>query len=107
MQRVAPEAVGLSSARLADVDRFLKERYLDAGKLPHVQMLIARKDQLVHNTVQGLADVARKRPLADDALFRIYSMSKPITSVAFMMLVEEGLTALDEPVHRVIPEWRN
>ena len=107
MQRVAPEAVGLSSTRLAAVDRFLKERYVDAGKLPHVQMLVARKDRVVHNTAQGLADVARKRPLADNALYRIYSMTKPITSVAFMMLVEEGRTSLDEPVHRIIPEWRN
>ncbi len=107
MQRVSPEAVGLSSARLADLDRFLKERYLDTGKLPHAQLLIARKDRVVHNTVQGLADVERKRALATDALYRIYSMTKPITSVAFMMLAEEGRTALDEPVHRVIPEWRN
>ncbi len=107
MQRVSPEAVGLSSARLASLDNFLKQRYLDSGKLPHTHVLISRRDRVVHNTAQGVADVSRKRPLTDDALYRIYSMTKPVTSVAFMMLVEEGKTSLDEPVHRVIPEWRN
>ena len=57
--------------------------------------------------MQGLADVERKVPVKDDTIFRIYSMTKPITSVAFMMLVEEGRVALDEPVHKYIPEWKN
>ncbi len=52
-------------------------------------------------------DLERARPLQQDTLFRIYSMTKPITSVALMMLVEEGLIALDDPVHRYIPQWRN
>jgi CubicO group peptidase (beta-lactamase class C family) len=57
--------------------------------------------------VQGFADFERKAPVKDDTIFRIYSMTKPITSVAFMMLVEEGRVALDEPVHKYIPEWKN
>ena len=57
--------------------------------------------------MQGLADIERKVAVKDDTIFRIYSMTKPITSVAFMMLVEEGRVALDEPVHRYIPEWKN
>ena len=61
----------------------------------------------MHSAVQGFADLERKTPLKDDTIFRIYSMTKPITSVAFMMLVEEGLVALDEPVHKYIPEWKN
>jgi CubicO group peptidase (beta-lactamase class C family) len=61
----------------------------------------------VHSTVQGFADVERKAPVKDDTIFRIYSMTKPITTVAFMMLVEEGRVALDEPVHKYIPEWAN
>ena len=55
----------------------------------------------------GHADVERGKPLKADSLFRIYSMTKPITSIAFMMLVEEGQVALDDPVHRFIPEWAN
>ena len=50
-----------------------------------------------------MADVERKKPVREDTIFRLYSMTKPLTSVAFMMLVEQGLVALDEPVHRVIP----
>jgi CubicO group peptidase (beta-lactamase class C family) len=57
--------------------------------------------------VQGFADLERKAPVKDDTIFRIYSMTKPITSVAFMMLVEEGRVTLDEPVHKYIPEWKN
>ena len=57
--------------------------------------------------MQGFADLERKAPVKDDTIFRIYSMTKPITSVAFMMLVEEGRVALDEPVHKYIPEWKN
>ena len=59
------------------------------------------------SAVQGFADLERKVPVKDDTIFRIYSMTKPITSVAFMMLVEEGRVALDEPVHKYIPEWKN
>src|SRR5258706_7906134 len=102
-----PEAVGLSSSRLETMDRFLKERYIDTGKLPGAMTLVARKGEVAHLGIQGFADVERKKPLAEDTLFRIYSMTKPITSVAFMMLVEQGLVALDDPVHRVIPEWKN
>jgi CubicO group peptidase (beta-lactamase class C family) len=102
-----PESVGLSSARLETMDRVLKERYLDTGKLPGAMTLVWRKGETAHLGIQGLADVERKTPLREDTIFRIYSMTKPVTSVAFMMLVEQGLVALDEPVHRVIPEWKN
>jgi CubicO group peptidase (beta-lactamase class C family) len=102
-----PESVGLSSSRLETMDRFIKERYLDSGKLPGALTLIARRDEVAHLSVQGFADVERNKPLSEDTLFRIYSMTKPITSVAFMMLVEQGLVALDDPVHRFIPEWRD
>jgi len=102
-----PESVGMSGERLARIDRFLAERYVGAGKLPCAQLLVARDGQVVHHTLLGHADLEAGRPLRDDAIVRIYSMTKPITSVAFMMLVEEGLVALDDPVHRFIPSWRN
>ncbi len=102
-----PESLGFSSSRLKNIDRFLNERYIDAGKLPCAQVLIARRGELVYQTTLGAMDVERKRAATEDAIYRIYSMTKPITSIAFMMLVEEGLVALDDPVHRFIPAWRD
>src|SRR5215471_7059716 len=103
----SPESVGMSSAALARVDRHLKERYIDAGRYPGAQLLVYRRGKIAHASVQGYADLERKAPVKDDTIFRIYSMTKPITSVAFMMLVEEGRVAIDEPVHKYIPEWKN
>jgi CubicO group peptidase (beta-lactamase class C family) len=100
-----PESMGFSSERLARLDGFLQRDYLDSGKLRGVQTLIARRGQVVHASSLGMMDAERGRPMAEDTLFRIYSMTKPITSLAFMMLVEEGLVALDDPVHRYIPAW--
>jgi CubicO group peptidase (beta-lactamase class C family) len=100
------ESLGFSPSRLKNIDRQLQQRYLDTGKLPCAQVLIARRGEPVYQTVLGLMDVERKRPAQADTIYRIYSMTKPMTSIAFMMLVEEGLVALDDPVHRHIPEWR-
>ncbi len=100
-------ASGLNPARLAKIDRFLKERYLEPGRLPGAFTIVHRRGETAHWSPLGHADVERGVALKDDTIFRIYSMTKPITSVAFMMLVEEGKVALDTPVHRVIPEWRD
>lgn len=97
----------LSAERLARIDRFLKTRYLDTRRLPCAVTLVEHKGSIVHRSALGLMDVERERPVSEDTLFRIYSMTKPITSVAFMMLVEEGAVALDDPVHRHIPQWRD
>jgi CubicO group peptidase (beta-lactamase class C family) len=103
----SPESAGMSGAALNRIEGHLKQRYIDAGRFPGTQLMVYRRGKIVHSTVQGFADVERKVPVKDDTIFRIYSMSKPITSVAFMMLVEEGRVALDEPVHKYIPEWKN
>src|SRR6476469_1972160 len=103
----SPESAGMSKAALDRLENHLKQRYLDAGRFPGTQLLIYRRGKIVHSTVQGYADIERKVPVRDDTIFRIYSMTKPITSVAFMMLVEEGRVAIDEPVHKYIPEWKN
>jgi CubicO group peptidase (beta-lactamase class C family) len=103
----SPESVGMSSARLARLEDHLKRNYIDSGRFPCTQTLIYRRGKIVHSAAQGLADVERKVAVKDDTIFRIYSMTKPITSVAFMMLVEEGRVAIDEPVHKYIPEWKN
>ncbi len=102
-----PEAVGMSSARLARLDEVMKRRYVDRGYLPGMLTYVYRKGQLVHTGLCGQMDVERGKKMREDAIFRIYSMSKPITVVALMMLVEEGLIGLDDPVHAHIPEWRN
>jgi CubicO group peptidase (beta-lactamase class C family) len=104
---VSPETAGMSKAALDRIDEHLKRRYLDAGRFPGTQLVVYRRKNIVHSSVQGFADLERKAPLKDDTIFRIYSMTKPITSIAFMMLVEQGLVALDEPVHKYIPEWKN
>jgi CubicO group peptidase (beta-lactamase class C family) len=101
-----PESVGMCARRLARIDRFLEERYIASGRLPFAQLQVARDGKLVHQTLLGKASLATGAPLVEDQIVRIYSMTKPITSVAFMMLVEEGKVALDDPVHRWIPSWR-
>jgi CubicO group peptidase (beta-lactamase class C family) len=101
------ETVGLSRSRLDLLDRFLERRYIEPGKIPGALTVIARRGEVVHSSALGLADIERKKPVQQDTVWRLYSMTKPITSVAFMMLVEQGLVALDDPVHRLIPEWRN
>ncbi len=103
----SPESVGMSKAALDRVDAHLKSRYIDAGRFPGTQLLVYRRGKIAHSSVQGFADVERKVPVKDDTIYRIYSMTKPLTSVAFMMLVEEGLVAIDEPVAKYIPEWKD
>ncbi|MFC3079317.1 serine hydrolase domain-containing protein [Phenylobacterium terrae] len=98
---------GFSAERLQRIDRFIEEKYIGPGRLPCAQVLIARRGEVVHETVLGHRDLERGLPCEADTLFRIYSMTKPITSVAFMMLVEEGKVALDDPVDRYIPEWKD
>jgi CubicO group peptidase (beta-lactamase class C family) len=100
-----PESHGFDTARLARIDAFLKERYLDSGKLPHAQLLIARDGEIVHFSHQGAAREGGA-PIDETSLFRIASMTKPVTSIAFMMLVEEGRVALDTPVHHILPELK-
>jgi CubicO group peptidase (beta-lactamase class C family) len=103
-----PHAIpsGLSPARLKRIDQFLGETYVDTGKLPGAVTLVARHGEIAHFGAVGKADVERGTPIATDTIFRIYSMTKPLTSVAFMMLVEDGKVALDDPVEAYIPAWK-
>src|SRR5262249_33954778 len=102
-----PETAGFSSARLARLDEVMTRRYVKGGDLPGMLIHIYRKGQLVHTTMSGRIDIERGKPMREDAIFRIYSMSKPITAVALMMLVEEGKIGLDDLVHTHIPEWKD
>ncbi|MGZ5130360.1 MAG: serine hydrolase domain-containing protein [Caldimonas sp.] len=103
----SPESMGFTAERLARIDRFLAERYVEPGLMPCALLQVAREGRLVHQSVLGQASLERRQPLSEDTIFRIYSMTKPITSVAFMMLVEEGKVAIDDPVDRWIPAWRD
>src|SRR5947199_1185838 len=102
-----PETVGMSPARLARLDEVMKRRYVDGGYLPGMLTYIYRKGQLVHTGMCGQIDIERGKAMREDAIFRIYSMSKPITAVALMMLVEEGLIGLDDAAHSHIPAWKD
>jgi len=103
----SPESAGMSKAGLDRAEAHLKSRYIDSGRFPGTQLMVYRRGKVVHSASQGFADLERKVPVKDDTIYRIYSMTKPITSVAFMMLFEEGKVALDEPVAKYIPEWKN
>ncbi len=104
MQIADPASHGMDADRLARIDRFLDERYLQTGRFKGTQLLVSRDGQPVHFASAGT--MRDGRAVGADTLFRIASMTKPVTSVAFMQLVEEGKVALDDPVHRVIPEWQ-
>ncbi|MBU6165989.1 MAG: beta-lactamase family protein [Alphaproteobacteria bacterium] len=101
------DTLGFCPNRLARLDQFLAEKYVQPRRLPCSLTLVARHGEIAHLGVQGLADVERGLPAREDTIFRIYSMTKPITSVALMMLVEQGKIALEDPVHKYIPEWKN
>lgn len=97
--------LGFDVARLRGIDAFLQDRYLDSGKLAQAQLLIARDGEIAHFSSQGSAREG-VQGVDEGALFRIASMTKPITSIAFMQLVEDGLVAVDTPVHHVLPEFK-
>ena len=96
---------GMSQERLDKIGPSLSN-YINEKKIPGLITAVSRKGKIVHFETQGYADVENKIPLRKDSLFRIYSMTKPITGVALMILVEEGKIRLDDPVHKFIPEFR-
>jgi CubicO group peptidase (beta-lactamase class C family) len=104
--KATPEDVGLSGSRLYKIDH-LTNRYIREGKLPGTITLVARKGEVVHLSCQGKMDIEADKDMDDDTIFRIYSMTKPITSTALMMLYEDGRFQLDCPVSRYIPGFRN
>jgi CubicO group peptidase (beta-lactamase class C family) len=101
---VEPQEVGIDGDRLQRVDTLFR-RYVDDGHLPGWTIVVARRGRVVHLSHYGLADVEEGRPVVDDTIWRIYSMTKPITSVAAMMLVEQGAMQLTDPVSRYIPAF--
>jgi len=99
-----PEDVGLSTQRLGRVSDWMR-RQVDEGRLPGISVAIARRDRLAFFETYGASDVERGVPLAAETIFRIYSMTKPITTVAALMLYEEGRFQLDDPLADYLPEF--
>ena len=104
LPRVQPEAVGLSSDRLARWDR-LVQQYVDSGRIAGVVTTVLRRGQVAHLGSYGALDAEAGTPMATNAMFRIASMTKAVTSVAAMMLVEEGALALEDPISEFLPAF--
>jgi len=101
-----PEEVNLSSEQLARLEKATKE-HIEKGLIPGAIMLIVRDDKIAWHRVMGMRDKDKGEPMKPDSLFRIYSMTKPIVSVAIMMLVEQGRMQIDDPVWHHIPEFKD
>lgn len=101
---VAPESVGVSSERLSRIPEFFRS-YTDGKKVSGLSVLVARKGEKIHHSCLGVKDWDTGEAITEDTIFRIYSMTKPITSVALMMLYEEGRFRLEHDVSRYIPEF--
>jgi CubicO group peptidase (beta-lactamase class C family) len=106
MRQTKPENVGMSSERLLRMEAS-NQRYVDEGKLAGVLTMIARKGKVVHIDAAGTMGVENTTAINEKTLFRIYSMTKPITAVAVMMLYEEGAFQLSDPVAKFLPEFAN
>ena len=102
----APESVGMSTQRLARIGESFKKE-IDQGKLPGAVFLVARKGKLVYSEAIGFQDKEAGKPIAKDSIFRIYSMTKPLVSVAAMMLVEDGRIQLTDPVSKYLPALKS
>lgn len=98
---------GLHTGRLSRIATHIDQAYIQPGKLPGALTLVARRGEICWLHAQGLMDVERNKPVTRDTLFRVYSMTKPMTSIALMQLYEQGRFLLDDPVHKYIPAWQN
>ncbi len=105
-QTADPSDLGFDPARLARIDTHFK-KFVDDGRLPGWSLAVARDGEIAHVAHYGFADIESKKPLGEDAIFRIASMTKPICAVAAMILWEEGLFELKDHVYRFIPSFRD
>jgi CubicO group peptidase (beta-lactamase class C family) len=103
--KVDADAAGMDPDRLARIDEHLRGRYVEPGKIAGCQVAVIRRGSLAHFSSLGYADRERQLPVRDDTVWRIYSMTKPVTGVALMTLYEHGAFQLTDPVSRFIPEW--
>ncbi len=106
LSEASPESVGISSERLARIDQMCREE-VEKGNLPGIVSLLARNGKIVHWKAYGMADNQEEKEMKRDAIFRIASQTKAITSTAVMMLWEEGKFQLDDPISKYIPEFKD
>ena len=104
METHLPEDVGMSSDRLGRISPIM-EQFVKDNQMPGIMTLVQRKGKVVHLGKYGMMDIEAGKPMQEDALFRIYSMTKPIVCVALMMLYEEGHFSLNDPVSKFIPAF--
>ncbi|MGO9910080.1 MAG: serine hydrolase domain-containing protein [Acidimicrobiales bacterium] len=104
--KVDAAAAGMDAGRLARIDEHLIRSYIEPGKIAGCLVGVVRQGQVAYLSCLGHADRERQRPVTEDTVWRIYSMTKPITGVALMTLYERGRFQLSDPVHRFIPSWR-
>lgn len=105
--KVDPRAAGFCPKKLERLSTHLQERYITPEKISGCQVLVKRRGVAAFSAAMGQMDLARQKPMAADTIFRIYSMTKPVTSIALMMLFEEGRFQLTDPVFKFIPSWRS
>src|SRR5579883_1943231 len=103
---VKPESVGLSGERLSRIHETM-QRHIEAHDISGAVTLVARKGQIAWFHAQGMMDIEANKPMEKDAIFRIFSMSKPVCGVAILMLLEEGKVRLNDPVSKFIPEFKD
>ena len=105
LPKASPEQVGMSAQRLARISDMLKQE-IEQGKLPGAVVMVARKGSVVYSDAIGFQDKETGQRMAMDSVFRIYSMTKPLVSVAAMMLVEDGKIQLTDPVSKFLPAMK-
>ncbi len=104
---VSASQSGFDLSRLERITAHMEDNYISPGKIAGCQVLVARHGAVAYRQNFGRMDIDRDKVMRDDAIFRIYSMTKPITSIALMQLYERGLFQLNDPVHRVVPSWKD
>ena len=105
--KVNPVGAGLDERQLERITKHLQHRYVDAGRIAGCQVAVARHGHVGYFRSLGFRDLERSLPVEEDTIWRIYSMTKPITGVALMSLYERGMFQLNDPVTRFIPQWRD
>jgi CubicO group peptidase (beta-lactamase class C family) len=102
-----PEAAGFDAARLERIEEHFRRAYVDTGKIAGFQVAVGRRGHLAYRTTVGTMDLETGTELHDQTIWRLYSMTKPITGVALLSLLERAKVKLSDPIHRFLPEWRD
>lgn len=102
-----PRRAGFDADRLASIDEHFRTAYVEPGKIAGYQVLVGRRGHVAHRSTVGTMDLDGDEALHDQTIWRWYSMTKPVTAVALLTLMEQAKVKLDDPIHRFLPEWRD